>query len=92
MDKQSRKHSIAWIKRAAAVVFWIFVWQAVVMILDKKSGNSMGGSLLVASPFETVKTLISSYGFAWNTYTWPSTAMCLIVSCHSWLLFVFGAR
>lgn len=59
MDKQSRKHSIAWIKRAAAVVFWIFVWQAVVMILDKKGGNSMGGSLLVASPFETVKTLIS---------------------------------
>ena len=57
MDKQPKKRSIAWIKSAAAVVFWILVWQLIVVILDKKSGNSMGGNLLVASPWETVKTL-----------------------------------
>ncbi len=59
MDKQLKKRSIAWIKNAAAVVFWILVWQIIVMVLDKQSGNSMGGNLLVASPFETVKNLIS---------------------------------
>ena len=59
MDKQSSKRPMAWIKNAAAVVFWILVWQLIVLILDKKSGNSMGGSLLVASPFETIKTLVS---------------------------------
>ena len=59
MDKQLKKRSIAWIKSAVAVVFWIVVWQFIVMMLDKKSGNAMGGSLLVASPFETVKTLFS---------------------------------
>lgn len=59
MDKQSKKRGIAWIKSAAAVVFWILVWQLIVVILDKKSGNSMGGNLLVASPLETVKTLFT---------------------------------
>lgn len=59
MDKQSKKCGIAWIKNVAAVAFWILVWQSVVMILDKKSGNAMGGTLLVASPFETVKTLVT---------------------------------
>ncbi len=57
MDNQSKKRPLTWIKGAAAVVFWILVWQLIVMILDKKSGNSMGGNLLVASPLETVKTL-----------------------------------
>lgn len=59
VEKQSKKRSIVWIKNAVAVVFWIFIWQLIVMILDKKSGNSMGGNLLVASPWETVKSLIS---------------------------------
>lgn len=57
MDKQTKKKALAWIKGAAAVVFWILVWQLIVVILDKKSGNSMGGNILVASPSETVKTL-----------------------------------
>lgn len=59
MDKQSKKRIGAWIKSAAAVVFWILVWQLIVVILDKKSGTSMGGNLLVASPWETVKTFFS---------------------------------
>lgn len=59
MDKQSKKRRLAWLKSAAAVVFWILVWQLIVVILDKKSGNSMGGNLLVASPLETVKTLFA---------------------------------
>lgn len=59
MDKQTKKRATAWIKSTAAIVFWILVWQLIVMILDKKSGNSMGGNLLVASPLETVKTLFS---------------------------------
>ncbi len=57
MDKQDKKKTVAWIKSMAAVVVWILIWQLIVMILDKKSGNSMGGTLLVASPSETVKTL-----------------------------------
>lgn len=59
MDNQSRKCTFAWIKSAAAIVFWILVWQLIVIFLDKKSGNSMGGNLLVAAPIETVKTLFA---------------------------------
>ena len=59
MDKQSKKRHLAWIKSAVAVAFWILIWQLIVVILDKKSGNSMGGNLLVASPLETVKTLFA---------------------------------
>ena len=59
MDKNAKKNTLAWIKGAAAVVFWILVWQLIVVILDKKSGNSMGGNILVASPSETVKTLFA---------------------------------
>ena len=57
MDNQLKKRTTARIKSAAAIIFWIVIWQLIVMYLDKKSGNSMGGNLLVASPFETVKTL-----------------------------------
>ena len=59
VDRQAKIRTLGWIKSAAAIVFWIIVWQAIVMILDKKSGNSMGGNLLVASPLETVKTLFA---------------------------------
>ena len=59
MEHQSKNRTLAWIKGSVAVLFWIFVWQLIVMILDKKSGNSMGGNLLVASPLETVKTLFA---------------------------------
>ena len=59
MDKQTKKKALAWIKGGIAVVFWILVWQLIVMILNKKSGNSMGGNILVASPSETVKTLFA---------------------------------
>jgi len=59
VDKKVKKNASAWIKSAVAVVFWILVWQLIVMILDKKSGTSMGGNLLVASPWETVKTFFS---------------------------------
>ncbi len=59
MDKQTKSRTGAWIKGAGAVVFWILVWQLVVVILDKKSGMSMGGNLLVASPWETVQTLFT---------------------------------
>ena len=59
MDKQSKKKAGGWIKGAAAVAFWILVWQLIVVVLDKKSGSSMGGNLLVASPLETVKTLFA---------------------------------
>lgn len=59
MDKKAKKRIGAWIKSAVAIIFWILVWQLIVMILDKKSGTSMGGNLLVASPWETVKTFFS---------------------------------
>ncbi len=59
MDKHAKNRLAVWIKGAAAVVFWILVWQVIVVVLDKKSGMSMGGSLLVASPWETVKTFFS---------------------------------
>ena len=59
MDKQMKKRITVWIKRVSAVLFWILVWQLLVVVLDKKSGGSMGGNLLVASPLETVKTLFS---------------------------------
>lgn len=59
MDKQTKKRARAWMKGAGAVVFWIMVWQLVVVVLDKKSGMSMGGNLLVASPWETVQTLFT---------------------------------
>jgi len=59
VDKQAKKNVSAWIKGAAAVVFWILVWQLIVVLLDKKSGTSMGGNLLVASPLETIKTLFA---------------------------------
>ena len=58
MDIKAKKSTRGWIKSTAAIVFWILIWQLIVMILDKKSGNSMGGNILVASPFETVKTLV----------------------------------
>lgn len=58
MDKQGKKRTTAWIKGAVAVLFWIVVWQLVVLWLDKKSGMP-GGNILVASPFETIKTLFS---------------------------------
>jgi len=67
VDKQSKKRGIKWIKSVAAVVFWILVWQLIVVILDKKSGNSMGGNLLVASPLETVKTL---FALVWMPEFW----------------------
>ncbi len=57
MDKQTKRKAVAWIKGAAAIVFWILIWQLIVVVLDKKSGMSMGGNLLVASPLETVQTL-----------------------------------
>ncbi len=56
MDKSGKKKSRMWIKGAAAVLFWLLVWQIIVLWLDNKSG-AMGGSILVASPFETLKTL-----------------------------------
>lgn len=58
MDKQNKTKKHMWIKTAAAVVFWILVWQFLVFWLDKKSGMP-GGNILVASPVETVKTLFS---------------------------------
>lgn len=57
MDKFSKKSLGAWIKGATAVAFWVLVWQIIVVVLDKKSGMSMGGNILIASPLETVKTL-----------------------------------
>ena len=59
VDNRLRKQSLVWIKRVGAVVFWILFWQCGVMIMDIKSGNSMGGNLLVSSPLETAKTIIS---------------------------------
>ena len=59
MDNQSKKRTLGRIKGAAAVIFWILVWQLIVVVLDKKSGNSMGGNILVASPLETVRTLFA---------------------------------
>lgn len=59
MDNRSKKRTLAWIKGAAAIIFWLIIWQLIVMLLDKKSGNAMGGNLLVAAPIETVKTLFA---------------------------------
>lgn len=59
MDKLTKKKAARWIKGAVAVIFWILVWQFIVFFLDKKSGMSMGGNLLVASPLETVQTLFA---------------------------------
>ena len=59
MDKHSEKGRRVWIKTFGAVCFWILVWQLIVVCLEKRSGTSMGGSLLVASPYETGKTLFA---------------------------------
>lgn len=59
MEKQQKTRAAGWIKGAAAVVFWILVWQCIVIVLEKKGEMSMGGSLLVASPAETGKALFS---------------------------------
>ncbi len=59
MDKHIKKTKKAWIKSAAAILFWLLVWELLVVYLDKKSGSAMGGNLLVASPWETVKTLFA---------------------------------
>ena len=56
VDKRKEKKSSPWIKGIVSVVFWVIVWQLLVMWLDKKSGMP-GGNILVASPLETVKTL-----------------------------------
>ena len=58
MDKQSKKRVIGWIKTTTAVLFWLLVWQLIVLYLDKKSGMP-SGNILVASPFETVKTMFA---------------------------------
>ncbi|MBQ8800366.1 MAG: ATP-binding cassette domain-containing protein [Lachnospiraceae bacterium] len=57
MDKRRKNKAIPWIKGAVAVAFWLLVWQLLVIVLDKKSGVP-GGNILVASPLETVKTLV----------------------------------
>ncbi len=58
MDKCAKSKTSAWIKGAAAVIFWLLVWQLAVVVLDKKSGVP-GGNILVASPLETIKTLFA---------------------------------
>lgn len=58
MDKKVKDRVLSWIKGVAAVAFWLLVWQLIVLYLDKKSGGFMGRNLLVASPAETVKTLL----------------------------------
>lgn len=57
MDKPRKNKNVPWIKDAVAVAFWLLVWQLLVIVLDKKSGMP-GGNILVASPLETVKTLV----------------------------------
>lgn len=56
MDKQTKKKAAGWIKSAAAVLFWIVLWQVLVLWLDYKS-DMPAGNILVASPLETIKTL-----------------------------------
>ena len=56
MDKFRKNKTVPWIKSAVAILFWLLVWQLIVVVLDKKSGMP-GGNILVASPLETVKTL-----------------------------------
>lgn len=50
MDKPGKKKKGAWIKAAAAAAFWLLLWQLAVMRMEN--------TILVASPVETVKTLI----------------------------------
>ena len=57
MDKRTKKQIPLWIKTAAAVLFWLLVWQVLVLCLDKKS-DMPGGNILVASPIDTVKTFV----------------------------------
>ncbi len=49
MDKRDGKKKNVWIKTAAAVLFWLAVWQLAAMY--------MNNNILAASPAETVKTL-----------------------------------
>ena len=56
MEKQTKKKAAGWIKSAAAVLFWILLWQVLVLWLDYKS-NMPAGNILVASPLETIKML-----------------------------------
>jgi len=56
VDKTGKNKAIPWIKGAVAVIFWVLVWQLIVLVLDKKSGMP-GGNILVASPLETIKIL-----------------------------------
>jgi len=67
VNKQTKKKASGWIKAAAAVVFWIVLWQALVLWLDYKS-DMPTGNILVASPLETVKTLgmLAGTGEFWS--------------------------
>ena len=56
MEKQTKKKAAGWIKSAAAVLFWILLWQVLVLWLDYKS-DMPAGNILVASPLETIKML-----------------------------------
>lgn len=56
MDKQTKKKAAGWIKSAAAVLFWVLLWQVLVLWLDYKS-DMPAGNILVASPMETIKML-----------------------------------
>lgn len=58
MDKQGRKKRGMWIKTGAVVLFWLLLWQLIVVWLDEKSGTA-GGNILVASPLETAGTLLA---------------------------------
>lgn len=59
MGKQTKKRVPAWIKGAVAVLFWLVAWQLLVVWLNWKSTKevSFGSHILLASPFETIKTL-----------------------------------
>ncbi len=56
MEKQTKKKPAGWIKSAAAVMFWIVLWQVLVLWLDYKS-DMPAGNILVASPLDTIKML-----------------------------------
>lgn len=60
MEKQTKKRAPVWLKSMAAVLFWLVVWQLLVMWLNWKSTKevSFGSHILLASPFETIKTLV----------------------------------
>ena len=95
MDKRTKKQIPLWIKTAAAVLFWLLVWQVLVLWLDKKSGMP-GGNILVASPIDTVKMFMvlvrtpEFWSAVGSSFLKIAAGFFLAVAAGVWCAVVFG--